>query len=381
MQRIIVGLAVLGIAIIAFLASKEGGVKLALAVLIGAAGGVALYHAAFGFTGAWRRFNREGRAAGLRAQLLLLAVTVAITFPLIAYGADFGMKVYPWVFPVGVASAIGAAMFGFGMQLGGGCGSGTLFTVGGGSTRMMITLAAFVGGSVLWTGTNEIWRGLPQIGGVSAIKELGMPGGLALTLVLIAALWFAVTAWERRRHGDVEPLGKTESFLRGRWSLVLGAFALSAVIVATFLTLGRPWGITSAFPLWGVKLLETAGVPVQAWNGWSDKQVAQSVFAHSTSVMNFGVMLGALCAAGLSGRFAPNLRLSFRDVSTAVIGGLLMGYGARLAFGCNIGGFLGGVVSGSLHGWWWLLFGFIGSMAGVWMRQRIGMDPPIAARA
>jgi hypothetical protein len=53
-----------------------------------------------------------------------------------------------------------------------------------------------------------------------------------------------------------------------------------------------------------------------------------------------------------------------------------MGYGARLAFGCNIGGFLGGVVSGSLHGWWWLVFGYIGSVGGVWMRQRVGMDPP-----
>ena len=31
-------------------------------------------------------------------------------------------------------------IFGMGMQLGGGCGSGTLFTVGGGSTRMVITL-------------------------------------------------------------------------------------------------------------------------------------------------------------------------------------------------------------------------------------------------
>ena len=39
-------------------------------------------------------------------------------------------------------------MFGIGMQLGGGCGSGTLFTVGGGSSRMAVTLAAFIAGRV-----------------------------------------------------------------------------------------------------------------------------------------------------------------------------------------------------------------------------------------
>ena len=63
-----------------------------------------------------------------------------------------------------------------------------------------------------------------------------------------------------------------------------------------------------------------------------------------------------------------------------MIGGLLMGYGARLAYGCNIGAYLGGLVSGSLHGWWWLIWGFIGSLVGTWARERIGMDPPLLFR-
>ena len=31
-----------------------------------------------------------------------------------------------------------------------------------------------------------------------------------------------------------------------------------------------------------------------------------------------------------------------------------MGYGARLAFGCNIGALFSGIASGSLHGWLWM---------------------------
>ena len=374
MQSFVVIFALFGLTGVAWKAYEQGGTRLALAALIGAVAGYALYHAAFGFTGAWRRFSRERRGAGLRAQMLLIAACVVVTFPLIATGTANG-----WVFPVGVVSAFGALIFGIGMQLGGGCGSGTLFTAGGGSVRMMITLAAFVAGSVLWTGTASLWRGYPSLGAHSAIREFGAPIALAGTLLLLLAIACISAMAERARHGDLEESRETVSIRTGPWSLWLGALALAAVVIATFLVLGRPWGITSAFPLWGVKILDGVGVPVQAFNGWSDRRMAQSVFAHSTSVMDFGLMLGALAAAGMAARFAPSIRLSPRDLATAVVGGLLMGYGARLAFGCNIGGFLGGVVSGSLHGWWWLVFGYIGSLGGVWVRERIGMDQPVTS--
>ena len=102
-----------------------------------------------------------------------------------------------------------------------------------------------------------------------------------------------------------------------------------------------------------------------------------SLFADRTSVMNFGIIFGAMGAAALAGKFSLSLSLSTREVATAVIGGLLMGYGARLAYGCNISAYLCGLVSGSLHGWWWLLWGFLGFFVGTWARQRIGMDSPV----
>ncbi len=114
-------------------AASGEGEKQTYAALLGLLCGVALYHASFGFTGGWRRLIRERRGAGFRAQLLLLALIIVVSYPLIAYGAEvrlFGgsvdLAVNAWVFPVGLSTAIGAAMFGFGMQLGGGCASGTL---------------------------------------------------------------------------------------------------------------------------------------------------------------------------------------------------------------------------------------------------------------
>ncbi len=85
-------------------------------------------------------------------------------------------------------------------------------------------------------------------------------------------------------------------------------------------------------------------------------------------------MLGAMMAAGLAGRFAPVWRLAPGPTVAAILGGLLMGYGARLAFGCNIGAFLAGVTSGSLHGVGWMIFGLMGSTLGARLRPVFGLD-------
>ena len=100
--------------------------RLALLWLIGAGLGLALYHAAFGFTGAYRTLFSTGRSGAVRAQMLMLAVAVAIFFPALDAGSLFGQPVRGFVFPAGLEVALGAFLFGIGMQLGGGCASGTL---------------------------------------------------------------------------------------------------------------------------------------------------------------------------------------------------------------------------------------------------------------
>ncbi|MTI00319.1 YeeE/YedE family protein [Roseibium sp. RKSG952] len=356
-------------------AFQTGGARQAFAVLIGGFAGISLYHASFGFTAAWRRIVTEKRGAGLRAQFLLILLTSLFSFPLMAWGAKFGWPVGGFVFPFGVAAALGAFMFGIGMQLGGGCGSGTLFTVGGGSTRMVVTLAAFVLGSVLATAHLHLWNRLPSLPAYSLVENFGPPAAFAITALILGLIGAITIFIERRAHGSIALPLKTVSYLRGPWSVVFGALMLAIAGVLTFLVVGRPWGITSAFALWGAKIFQAAGVPVDTWPYWSWQPNAlnNSVFHDTTSVMDFGVILGAMLAAALAGRFAPVWHLSRRDVLTALAGGLLMGYGARLAYGCNIGAYLGGLVSGSLHGWLWLLFGFAGSLVGTRLRLGLGM--------
>ena len=117
--------------------------------LLGGALGLVLYHALFGFTSAWRVFVADGRGAGLRAQMLMLAVAVVLFFPALANGTLFGQPVHGEYGAVGISVLVGAFLFGLGMQLGGGCASGTLYTAGGGNSRMFVTLAFFIIGSAL----------------------------------------------------------------------------------------------------------------------------------------------------------------------------------------------------------------------------------------
>ena len=371
-------------------AGKITGLRYFLGALVGGLAGFALYHAAFGFTGAWRRMQRERRGRGLRAMIILIGLTSVVSYLMIGFEKELGWNMHPVIIGMGLSSAFGAVMFGVGMQLGGGCASGTLFTAGGGSSKMILVLIFFILGSVLGTQhMKEFWlqlpqiTGIPNIRGISLIKEFGTLDAILLIVGFCVLVIIATRMIERRYHGDIEAVAPTDSLLRGRWSLWASAVALALVGILCFLLFHRPWGVTAGFALWGAKIFNAAGIDVTQWGywqGWRKGLLEASVFANRTSLMNFGILFGAMAAAALAGRFKPTWKLSGLDLATAVIGGLMMGYGARLAFGCNIGALLGGIVSGSMHGFWWLFWGFLGSVIGTRIRGAIGMDPPLPAR-
>ncbi|MEX6506519.1 YeeE/YedE family protein [Jiella sp. M17.18] len=366
----------------ALLGFGEGG-RIAALFVVGLALGLVLYHAAFGFTSAWRSFARDGRGRGLRAQMVMMAIAVVLFFPALAAGTLFGIPVHGFVSPVSLSVLVGAFMFGLGMQLGGGCASGTLYTAGGGNARMLITLVFFIVGSVLATVNFDFWTALPGFQPISIVSSFGAPVAIVVSLAVFALIAGATYLVETRRHGALEraeasPRHGLARFTRGPWPLLAGAVLLALLNFATLSLAGRPWGITSGFALWGAKLAGLVGIDASAWTYWQSPSNAaalhQSVFADVTSVMNFGIMLGAFVAAALAGRLAPNFRIPWRSALAAVIGGLLLGYGARIAYGCNIGAYFGGIVSGSLHGWLWAVAAYVGSMLGVRLRPVFFVD-------
>ncbi len=376
------GVSLLLILIGAVWLTQAVGVKHAMLFVVGALLGISLYHAAFGFTSAWRVFIADGRGSGLRAQMFMLAIGVLLFFPVLANGTLFGNPVSGLVSPAGTSVIVGAFIFGVGMQLGGGCASGTLYTVGGGSTRMLVTLIFFIAGSLIATAHMPFWSSQPQLAATSLVTAMGLGPALVLNLFVFAAIALLTVAVEKRRHGrivtsDAEPVHGSR-WLHGPWPLLAGALALVLLNFATLALAGRPWGVTSAFALWGAKAAAFVGVDVANWTYWSRGANAVAlqapVWKDVTSVMDIGIVLGAMLAAALAGRYAPVWRLPLRSVAAAVVGGLMLGYGARLAYGCNIGAYFSGILSGSLHGWLWLVAAFVGNVFGTRLRPLFGLE-------
>ena len=343
-------------------------------LLIGGLLGMSLYHAAFGFTAAYRRAIVERDVAGITAQLLMVGLAMLLFTPFLASGEAFGRPIGGALAPAGLRVAIGAFLFGLGMQLGGGCGSGTLYTVGGGSTRMVVTLIAFCCGAFLGSLDGLQLPALPSLGVVSLGKAIGWPLAIMLQATLLGAIWLAFRLWAGNR--PQRPLWgeglSMATLMRGPWPLLFGAGMLALLNLLTLFIAGHPWTVTWAFTLWAAEVAQAIGwepATTRFWSGgFPGQALERGLFEDNITLMNIGIMLGALAAAGLAGRFAPTYRIPLRSLAAAIIGGLLMGYGARLGFGCNIGAFFSGAASFSLHAWIWIIFAFAGTWLGVKLR-------------
>src|SRR6188474_3139212 len=132
-------------AVLVALAWLDGHPASAALVILGFGLGAAFLKTEFSFTAAWRRFLVKGEAGGMLGALLLTAVAALVIVPVAALVPGFGGAIAP----IGPSLVIGAFVFGIGMQLANGCGSGTLYSAAGGSGRMLITLALFIVGSVV----------------------------------------------------------------------------------------------------------------------------------------------------------------------------------------------------------------------------------------
>lgn len=351
--------------------------RMAVLLVIGLGFGITLQHGLFGFTSAYRRFLVRRDTAGINAQLLMLAVATVLFVPLLSMGEFRGQAMYGALAPAGLQVVIGAFLFGIGMQLGDGCGSGTLYKVGAGGTTNVITLVAFCVGCFWATFHMGAWQQLPTLKVVSLAEPLGYTGAAIVQLGVLGALALFIRRWRTPQASPVETSSIGQKILRGPWSLPAAALVLVLLNTLTLLIAGHPWAITWGFTLWAAKSA--------AWLGWDpttsgfwtggfqQSALHASVLTDVTSVMNFGVLLGALAAAGLGSQFAPKLRVPPRAWAAAILGGLLMGYGARIAYGCNIGAFFSGIASLSLHGWVWIFSAILGSAVGVKWRPWFGM--------
>ncbi len=152
----------------------------------------------------------------------------------------------------------------------------------------------------------------------------------------------------------------------------------TGIVVAIFSILimawWRPWGAVGAIRNWGDWILYAIGwysdPDMQEVVGFIDddgaRVLTKSIWYNTGSVIGLGFVGGAFLSACLGGQFA--LRFPpIREYVKAVIAGILMGIGAALAGGCNIGGMynaLGNLAANGFAMWIGLVFG---AVVGLWL--------------
>ncbi len=363
-DRLFLGLALGATAILLALVLLDHQPASAALILGGFGLGIAFLKAEFSYTASWRRFLTRGEAGGLLGGLIVIAICALAVVPVAALSQNYGGAIAP----LGPSLIIGAFVFGIGMQLANGCGSGTLYTVGGGSGRMLIALLFFVIGSVFGSLSLPAFLALGGVDPVLASDYLGPWGGLAATLVTIAIAAALIIAFARSRGAN---------FIPSR-NYVMGGIVIGLLCVAVFAAGGHPWSVTFGYTVWGAKAVTALGFDLSHAAFWQwpgpKRALSDSVLSDTSSLTDFGMLFGAMAAAAASRPFAAGAWPPAKSLLAAGIGGLLMGWGARLGFGCNIGAFVGGVASGSLHGWVWFLAALPGCLIGIRLRPLFGLS-------
>ena len=167
------------------------------------------------------------------------------------------------------------------------------------------------------------------------------------------------------------------SNVRPFWSPLTAGIALGLVLLATFLLTGHGLGASGFFARLTAWLGGEVARPATQANSYLGPFLKGAVgpLASWISWEILGVMLGALIAALASGRFraridGPTKLGSSGRMALALGGGILTGFGARLARGCTSGIGLSGGATLAVAAFLFLIAFFIAGVVASWMVRR-----------
>jgi uncharacterized membrane protein YedE/YeeE len=152
------------------------------------------------------------------------------------------------------------------------------------------------------------------------------------------------------------------------WSPYVAGFFLGLVLLATFVIMGRGLGASGALMRTVVYAADTVA-PEHVENNAYYSKYAGGDKAPLNNWLVFeviGVFFGGLLSGVFAGRVklktdrGPNISIKGR-LFFAVIGGALMGFGARLALGCTSGQALTGGATMALGSWAFMMMMFAGA--------------------
>lgn len=335
-------------------------------LLVGVLFGFALQRGRFCMNSAFRDIIL-GRDFTLFKALSVALLVEMIGFSLLAFAGIVNLNPKPLLWG---ANIVGGLLFGFGMVLAGGCASGITYRAGEGMMGAIMAILGFgMAGMMASTGLLK-----PITDYLQTTTKVMTADGKALTLanlfgldlkivmlvlaILIIVIWAALAMRNKASAGygaKAKTLG--EAIFKKGWNwlptgIVVGLIGMLAFPLSAAAGRNYPLGITGGW----VNIFQS----LIKWQAIKDGNVMVTALNWEGAEV-LGVVLGALVAALIAGEFAiraPEPKILLQTL----VGGLLMGFGAVVSTGCNIGHILSGVPQLSIGS----IVGGLSIVAGGW---------------
>lgn len=387
-------------------------------LIIGVALGYTLSRGYTGFAGSVNRAYRTGSTRLMRTMMMMFFLTTLLStaFLMNADPTKFDL----WINPINVGLILGGILFGFGMTFSSCCASGVLTDLVTALPRALITLIFFAFGVFIgfpiqntssivkdsWF-TSEV--GSKLYGGVylpDLFKWDGMKGylgALILTGLLSAIIIYLAHLYEEKRKqsgtytghfgekiqdievtdSHKEVTSETDWYQRlfvNAWSLRKAAVILASLFTLLMGITKAGWGASTPYGLWfgkGLMLFGVKASQLSSFTHMAEPAFTTPFFQHPVSVQNFGIIMGTLLFLLTSGTFLKvfksELKITSKEATFYILGGLLMGFGTRLSNGCNVGALYTPIANFSLSGWVFLIFLVLGGILGNKVAQKVNL--------
>jgi hypothetical protein len=140
---------------------------------------------------------------------------------------------------------------------------------------------------------------------------------------------------------------------------------LAGVLSALYFGITKTvWAVTGEFTRLGGNVLQLFGVDISNWKYFGMIHMKGIPFQRTDGWIVMGMFIGALVMILLSNSFKWRLPRQKRRWIQAFVGGIIAGFGARLALGCNLAAFFTGVPQFSFHSWIFMVATAIGTYIG-----------------
>ncbi len=376
----------------------------------GFAYGVTQQWGRFCFASAWRDLIML-RVTRMFVGIMIGLMTLSIIAAFLAANGIFREPAAP----LGLHELIGGLLFGFGMVLAGGCATGSLYKTGEGNMTSFVVLMSLSFSQAIFVATvfDPIFKGYiskqPKILVSQYFEAHGsfykyFIGDVLVNTILIAMIFLILVYIAVTRKSIIEERAAASGAatdggavkltfkeeLAGFWSmitasrrtaiagLILGVLAALQIYTQNklaakfgFTNFGQAltqfgftdevsragqvfdpgfWYITTQEAQFAAWVMERFGADMKSNLYFGVFNGIPAPWHNPPLLLSFGLIMGAAAMALLSNEFKwkmPNREL----FAYAVVGGTLMGFGSRIALGCNIGAFFTRASFGDPGGW------------------------------